>query len=501
MDILPLKSLTLEDAPIFGKENALLGNLARDSYCIASGIVVVAPILKLQSLMNYYDLNHKELFEQSIVLVKNALHKEPVPESLVKETKKKSKFFIGGKVLSNTKEVWHELLNIWLDEIRHRLWIEGFSPNIANNLTPQIICFVHRVEAFGEVYYDEIDGEVVIVTQQGKVAPAQQKELVQICESANKKLIIPHIYSWVLDGNIQLSSLSLYTPADEHLVLPKKPHEVITITEDQSRRCVTKVLLDISSGLIIEKNMDGVFIASEKIISPQNDNSFDELVLKITESSKTLPNTPIIFKMADIPETAGGIRGALRLLHQSSLLDLLIKALVFCKEKKHIKNINILIPFIRHINEFSKLKDVFIKNDLGRSHIVKIWMEICVVENLLNLDEYLKSGLDGIVINIDELIASIYGIDSSQEQLGYFKKEIKGLKKLLEIQLRQLLKEKIPVLVSGNCALDPILLEFLLEIGITGIICPRHEVTSIKDLLYRIEKKIVLVKSRSRQLS
>lgn len=494
MDILPIRLLNNEDAPIFGLENTLLGGLSRNNVAVADGIIITPPRLKLQTLLNYYNLNHKELFEQTLVLVRKELEKEPVPEILIKEVGKVRQFFVNEKLLTTVKEVWKELLNMWMGEVIQHLWLNGFSPDLTKNLTPLIVIFVKKLKSYGEVYYDDINDDVIINTKHGSLTPELQKRISDICVLANKKLVIPHVYSWILDEELKIISINLYTPSDDQLVIKKEPHQIILITTPESKTCITKVILDLSKGFVIDKNSDGIFIASEQVLNPQDDQTFEELIFKLVESAATLPDKPIFLKLADIPETAGGIRGSLRLLHQKNLLDPLIKALVFCRDKKNLKNIQIIVPYVRHINEFEDLKQELAKNDLVRNYLLKIWLEICVVENILNLEEYLP-GLDGVVLNINELIANIYNIDHNQEQLGYFKKEIKGIKSLLEEPLKKLRKMKIPVLISGNVALDPTLLEFLIELGITGVIVPRYELAAIQDLLYRIEKKVVTVKS------
>ncbi|MCR4306003.1 MAG: hypothetical protein NUV73_02890, partial [Candidatus Daviesbacteria bacterium] len=87
-EILPIRLLTEEDGLIFGPLNVALGKLYRLGFPVASGIVVTPPRLKLKTTLEHFDFGKKEVFQQTLTLVKKEILATPVPEILAKETGK-----------------------------------------------------------------------------------------------------------------------------------------------------------------------------------------------------------------------------------------------------------------------------------------------------------------------------------------------------------------------------------------------------------------------------
>src|SRR3970282_2156751 len=113
--------------------------------------------------------------------------------------------------------------------------------------------------------------------------------------------------------------------------------------ENTKVRSAVKVFFDLSSGFTIEKNVDGLYIASEKIFDLNKPReSFENLVFKLVEGAVSFPNSPVFFKLADKSEGMGKVRGTLRLLHQKSLFDPLVEALDFVRHKKELTNVHIV---------------------------------------------------------------------------------------------------------------------------------------------------------------
>lgn len=486
VEILPIRLLTEEDGQIFGSLNVALGKLDRAGLPVGAGTVVTAPEFKLKTILEHFDFGSKEVFEQSLTLVKKEIAKVSVPEILQKEVEKHKHFLVNGLVVNSQKELWQLLLNIWLEEIKVRLWKDGFYKGLTEELDPQIVIFLKKLTALGSAYFDPIQDDVVINIKQGKLHPNDSHKLYEIVKQANKKLFISHEYEWIEDGGIKLTKVLPFTP------LPNVTGQVVTSSlsaKEDIKKSVVKVFFDLSTGFTIEKEIDGVYIASEKIFDlnkPQD--SFENLVFRLVESALTFPNSPVFFKLADVSEGMGKLRGTLRLLHQKSLLEPLIDALSFVKDKKGLNNIQLVIPYVRSVAELSKIKKVLT--------VKKLWLEAAVPENIINLEDYLALGLDGVVLNLDELISYLNGFDSSLQELLAYKNEVKGLLKFLEDGLKILHKSKIPFIAYGSLALYPEVLEYLVGKGVYGVVVEKYEAPSAKDLLHQTETRIILRKTQ-----
>lgn len=493
IEVLPIRVLTDEDSQIFGSLNVALARLLRADIPVAWGICVTAPNLKLKTVLEHYDFKSKEIFEQSLILVKKEINSTPIPGILIKEIGKHREFLVDSRLIKSVKQLWLSLLNIWLDQIKSRLWREGFYQGITENLDPQIVIFVKKIEAFGSVYFDDLQDDSVINVREGKVHPNDLKKLDEMVRDANKKLFIPHQYEWMVDGGVKLVGVKLYTPS----FVMDNPDVSIQPTpgvgKEKTARSAVKVFLDLSTGLVVEREADGVYIASEKIFDLNKPrDSFEDLLFRLVESATTFPQSPVLFKLTDKSEGMGQVRGALRLLHQKSLFEPMIDALDFVRHKKRLINVHMVIPFVRGVNELLHLKRDLAVKKLSRKNSLQLWMEVCTPENIINLEEYLVAGLDGVVLNLDELVSFLNGFDKDHEELVFYKNEVDGLIKFLEDGIRLLHKSKIPFIAYGSLSLYPKVLEFLVEKGVYGIVVERFEASSAHDLLHQTEKRMIL---------
>ena len=498
IEILPIKLLTNEDSQIFGSVNVALGKLHRADLPIAGGIVVTAPDLHLKTILEHFDFGSKEVFEQSFTLVKKEIEKTPIPKILFQEVGKHKNFLLNGENLKGVKDLWLKLLMSWIDQIKTRLWKDGFYVGITEGLDPQVVIFVKKIEALGNAYFDPIQDDTVINVREGRIHPNDLKKTDEIVRVANKKLFLPHEYEWIVDRGVKLVGIKPYT---QSTVIASVSEAISGIASSKTPRndvkSSVKIFLDLSQGLVVEREVDGIYIASEKIFDLNKPrDSFEDLVFKLVECSQTFPNSPVLFKLADKSEGMGKVRGTLRLLHQKSLLEPMLDALDFVRHKRGITNIHVVVPFVRTVSEFLQIKRELAVKKLSRKNSLQLWLEVAVPENIVNLEDYLVAGLDGVVLNLDELIAHLNGFDHTEGELVGYKNEVSGLLKFLEDGCKLLHKSKTPFITYGSLALYPEVLEYLVERGAHGIVVERYEAPSAHELLRLAERRMILRKSQ-----
>lgn len=498
IEILPIRVLTDTDSPLFGSLSISLGKLKRAGLPVASGIALTPPDLILKTTFEHFDFGAKEVFQESLTLVRKEINKIPVPDILVSETGKHNEFLLRGQKIRSVKDLWQELLNLWLDQVKDRLWNNGFYPGITEGLEPKVVIFLKKPQSMGTACFDPLLDDVRIRINAGKLHPNDLKKITELVKEANKKLFMPYEYEWIIDGDLKLTGVFPYTELGmPEVVSSPRALEGKIIKETKS---AVKVFYDLSAGFTIEKNVDpdsigvdGIYIASEKIFDLNKpNNSFDDLVFKLVESAVTFPNSPVLFKLADKSEGMGKVRGTLRLLHQKSLFDPMLSALDFARHKKGLTNVHVVIPYVRGTNELLEIKRELAVKKLMRKNSLQIWMEMAVLENVVNLENYLITGIDGVVLNLDELIAHFNGFDPTESELSFYKNEVDGLIKFLEDGVRLLHKSKIPFIAYGSLTFYPKVLEFMVEKGVYGVVAERYEAHSAHDLLHQMERRVIL---------
>ena len=94
IEVLPIRVLADTDSQIFGSLNVALAKLLRADIPVAFGIVITSPSLKLKTVLEHYDFGIKEIFEQTLTLVKKEINTTPVPEILIREVGKHKHFLL-----------------------------------------------------------------------------------------------------------------------------------------------------------------------------------------------------------------------------------------------------------------------------------------------------------------------------------------------------------------------------------------------------------------------
>jgi len=162
MEILPIESLALTDKIVFGTDLYNLSALKRLDYPILPGIVISPPEIILQTVLKHTQGTDKEVFEQKLTLIKNEIAKIALPIDLEQKLLTCKSYFLKGKTYQGKKNLWQSLLNLWLDEIRAKIWNMGLGKGIAENLTAQAVFFLNDGFNLGEAFFDPEKNEVVI---------------------------------------------------------------------------------------------------------------------------------------------------------------------------------------------------------------------------------------------------------------------------------------------------------------------------------------------------
>lgn len=475
MIVLPLRHLSEVDQAIFGANLSNLAKLARLDFPIPKGIAISPPEIILETILKYWQSSEKEQFQQHFTLIKRDLLKIPIPEELEKEL---------GKEKKDKKKIWLTLLNFWLEEIKARLWQEGFGTGLTFHLTSQAIFFLKGTLPKVTAYFDP-DLEEVVIKSEEKINPSALKEIDTLVTSANKKLFLPQVYQLVLiKGKPYFVSLTPFTQT-----LPVSQTSDIILSSNQQKkltRRAVKIFLNLSSGFAPTDEIDGVLIEAEAPLD------FDKLVFKLAETALGFPQNPIIYKLPDQKDKE--IRGTLGLLNQKELLRQAAEIFLFLRHKRNLLNIELAIPFVRSSRELKQIKQELSSYRITRCGSLKFWLEMAVPENLINLEEYLEEGIDGVILNLDELEKLLGGYSGDEGE--FYQKQVKALREFISSAIKTLHQNKILILAKGEICLHPDVLDFLIQEGIWGVVANNpQEAESLPEYLNWSERRMVLKKA------
>jgi pyruvate,water dikinase len=167
---------------------------------------------------------------------------------------------------------------------------------------------------------------------------------------------------------------------------------------------------------------------------------------------------------------------------------------VIRKVRGKYKNLWVMIPFVRTVDELARTVKIMESEGLKRSQDFKIWMMAEVPSNFIILEKFLEVGIDGISIGSNDLTQLILGIDRDSEKLADTFDE---RNEAVMIALERLIKvSKSMGVTSSICgqapSVYPELTEKLVEWGITSVSVSPDMIDQTREIIARVEEKLKL---------
>jgi pyruvate,water dikinase len=168
-----------------------------------------------------------------------------------------------------------------------------------------------------------------------------------------------------------------------------------------------------------------------------------------------------------------GFRGASRYIDASfrECFELECKALKKVREEMGLTNVQVMIPFVRTLEEAKKVTELLTANGLKRGeHGLKVIMMCELPSNALLADEFLEY-FDGFSIGSNDLTQLTLGLDRDSGVIAHlFDERDAAVKKLLSMAIQTCRKRGKYIGICGQGPSDhPDLAQWLLEQGIESV--------------------------------
>jgi pyruvate,water dikinase len=281
---------------------------------------------------------------------------------------------------------------------------------------------------------------------------------------------------------------------------------------------------------IAKKYVDGVgllraeFIISEhigihpkKLIKEGRQNYFvTRLAEGLEEFCRAFYPRPIIYRFTDFktneyklleggeefePKEENpliGYRGCDRYIQDGDVFDLELKAIKMVREKYAWKNLHVMVPFVRTVAEMKQIKDIMHEAGLRRSPNFKLFMMVEIPNNVMQLENFIKVGIDGISIGSNDLTMLIMGVDRDNEHVAHiFDIHDEGPLLALETICKISKKHKILCSICGQApSIYPDITERLVEWGATSVSVSPDMIDKTRLIVYESEKKVAAAHKR-----
>ena len=188
-----------------------------------------------------------------------------------------------------------------------------------------------------------------------------------------------------------------------------------------------------------------------------------------------------------------GYRGVSRYLKEPEVFEMEVEAIKRVRNKKNLKNLWVMMPFVRTVEQFREVKKLLSAAGLRRSGLFKFWMMVEIPSNVILLDEFLDEGIDGVSIGTNDLTMLTLGVDRDNEKVADAYSEMNpAVLKSLEKIVTTCRKRKVTCSVCGQApSVFPELVEMLVEWGVTSVSVSPDVIEKTREIVYNSEKKVL----------
>ena len=293
-------------------------------------------------------------------------------------------------------------------------------------------------------------------------------------------------------------------------------------------KTATKVYVNLGepelASTVAQQNSDGVGllraefmiaqigIHPKKLIQDKRSQVFvDKLADNMATFCQSFGERPVVYRATDFktneyrnltggryyePEESNpmlGYRGAYRYLRDESVFRLEIEAIKKVRNKMGYKNLWLMIPFVRTVDQMAQVKKLLSSYGLVRSPSFKLWMMVEIPSNVILLEDFIKVGIDGVSIGSNDLTMLLLGTDRDNETVAEVFDErdpsvLWALEKIIKTSNRH-------HITSSICGQAPStysdLVQKLVEWGITSVSVSPDAINRTREMIYQAEKRLL----------
>jgi len=300
------------------------------------------------------------------------------------------------------------------------------------------------------------------------------------------------------------------------------------VVDTSDLKTATKIYMNLGEPQLAvemaQKNVDGIgLLRAEFMIAnigkhPRTfvkEKKQDEFIEKLADDLSTFASAfdprPVVYRFTDFRtnEYKGlkggeafeddefnpmiGFRGVSRYLEDADVFRMEIEAIKIVRNKKGYKNLHVMFPFVRTVDQLKEVKSLMSSYGLRRSGSFKVWMMVEIPSNVILLDDFIDVGIDGVSVGTNDLTMLTLGVDRDNERVaGVYSEMNDAVLKSLEKIVKTAKKRGITSSICGQApSVYPKLVEMLVEWGITSVSLSPDVLDKTRKIVYDVEKKVL----------
>jgi len=304
-------------------------------------------------------------------------------------------------------------------------------------------------------------------------------------------------------------------------------------TDYESLKTATKIYMNLAEpDLAVEmaaRNVDGVGLLRAEFMIAQigehprkfiKEKRQKEFINKLSEGiavfAEAFNPRPVVYRFTDFrsneyanlkggkefekdePNPMIGFRGVGRYIEDDDVFELELEAVKKVRNKMGYKNLWVMYPFVRTVDQLKQVKKITSANGLRRSASFKIWMMVEIPSNVILLDDFIDVGIDGVSVGTNDLTMLTLGVDRDNERVAETYSEMNpAVLQSLEKIVKTCKKRKISCSICGQApSVYPEMVKMLSRWGITSISVSPDVLNKTRKIVYKAEKSLLEERSR-----
>jgi pyruvate,water dikinase len=187
-----------------------------------------------------------------------------------------------------------------------------------------------------------------------------------------------------------------------------------------------------------------------------------------------------------------GFRGAYRYIAHPDVFNLELDAIKKVREK--YDNLWLMIPFVRSPAELAKVRRIVAAERLFESPTFKFWMMVEIPVNVIQINDFIKVGIDGVSVGSNDLTMLTTGTDrDNAEVASAFDERSPSVYWSLRRVIRACNKAGVTTSICGQApSTYEDMVEKLVKYGVTSISVNPDAINRVRRVIYEAEKAIAL---------
>jgi len=175
-----------------------------------------------------------------------------------------------------------------------------------------------------------------------------------------------------------------------------------------------------------------------------------------------------------------------------------LKAIKKVREELNLKNVWVMLPFVRRTGEIHAIKKMMADIGLHRTKDFKLWIMVEVPSTVFLIDEFCETGIDGVSIGSNDLTQLIMGVDRDNALMAAeFDERNAAVMKAIQRVVKHCKEHNVTVSLCGQApSVWPEFAEKLVEYGVDSMSVNPDAIERTRRIVASAERKIILEGAR-----